>query len=531
MRIPLSRIPVRLKINWVLITLTMVSALGILFVSFYPSLYLIFPVNIYLTLHTLTELLSIVIGMTVSIVAWYNYQQKRELPELLICLVFLAVSLMDFAHCMSYNGMPDFFTPNSVNKASTYWVTARIIQAVGILAVVSAKRLKIESKLNVAVFFFITVIVSTALVAYIAVGAPQWPPMYKAGVGQTTAKVVLEYVIIVVEMAALVYMVLKKHKDIEEIYLEAALIFGIFSEVAFTMYSSAYDTYNLVGHIYKIASFICILRGLFVTSVIRLHESNRVLREQQQKLSEINTQLARINKLKTDFLANTNHELRTPLTAIIAFTELLMDRETGPLNEIQQDYLQEINDSSQKLLREINNLLDLSRIEAGKVKVHLERAMIEEVISSVLRQLIPVFNQKNQKIVTGISSDIPAIVMDVEKIKKVLVNLLSNAHKFTPQGGSIAIESEISQDRQDLIVRVLDNGIGLSGEQVTRIFDRFYQVENSLTNKQHGTGLGLTLVKHFVELHNGRVWVSSDPGKGSIFSFTIPMNLPTEEAV
>lgn len=520
-----------LKFGQVVFLLVFVLFSGLFSVSFFPVLYTIFPINLYLTIHTLAEFFSVVIGLAVSLIAWYNYQQEKKIDDFFICLTFVAVGLLDFAHTMSYNGMPDFFTPNSVNKASTYWITARLVQAVGLLAVVLSDRFKPKGQVNLNSYLRITLVLFMVLIGFIASGAHEILPMFEMGVGQTAEKVVLEYIVIIIETLSLIYLMTTKDKKASESYLETALMLGIFSEMAFIMYSSAYDTYNLIGHIYKIIAFVCILQGLFVTSVVRLHVTNRILREQGRKLSNINAQLARVNKLKTDFLANTNHELRTPLTAIIAFTELLLDRETGPLNELQKDYLREINDSGLRLLGEINNLLELSKIEAGQSRLYPEPTSINDVIESVLKQLRSVFHQKNQNIEAEVQPGIPLLLVDREKITKVIINLLSNAHKFSDIGGNIGIEARISEDGQGLTVRVKDNGIGLLKEQSDNIFDMFYQIENSLRKQHHGTGIGLTLVKHFVELHGGRVWVDSKPGEGSVFSFYIPFIKSKEEAV
>lgn len=520
----------KIRFNLVMVYLFLNAAFGILTVKLFPQLYVVFPTNLYLTMHNVAEIASVVISCAVFIVAWYNYKQSKRLYELLISLTFLAVGIIDFAHTLSYNGMPDFLTVNSVNKASTYWIVARLVQAVGFLAIVITTQSRIKKNLNSNIYLGITISVTILSVWYIALRGKGLPPMYQVGKGQTDAKLMFEYLIIGMEFAALVILSIKKSQS-TRYYLEAAILLGIFSEIAFTLYSSAYDTYNLIGHIYKIVAFICILRGLFVTSVVNLHLANRILRERRRKLNEANRKLERVNTLKTDFLASTNHELRTPLTAIIAFTELLMDKETGPLNEVQLDYLHEINESSQILLTEINNILDLSKVEAGRMKLHIEKAEICEVLQVVLRQLRPVFKQKKQKVEIVLLKELPSAFMDIDKIKKVFINLLYNAHKFSHEEGIITVEITLSEDSGGIQVNVRDNGIGLSMDQVANIFDKFYQVESTLNKHQHGTGLGLTLARHFVELHGGRIWVKSAIEQGSTFSFVIPLAVKEGVAV
>jgi len=337
----------RIQLNYSIFYLICILMAGILVVKWFPQFYAVFPVPVYLTLHTIIEFVGVVVGTAVFIVAWYNFQHTRSLRELIICLTFLTVGIISFAHALSYNGMPDFFTRNSVNKASTYWIFGRLTRALGIAAAVFAKPIVLKRvRLEALRYLVPTVIVVVAAQILIALDLGVLPPMYVAGIGQTDLKVVLEYIGIVLETTALIYLMTRKQRDTDDRLMEAALLFLISSSVAFTMYSNAYDTYNLIGHIYMITAFILILRRLFVGSVVRLYEANRILEEQKQKLGEVNVQLEHLNQLKSEFLAHTNHELRTPLTSIIGFTEMLLNKETGPLNEIQKDYLMEINDSS-----------------------------------------------------------------------------------------------------------------------------------------------------------------------------------------
>lgn len=518
------------KFNLTVCYLAIMLMAGIMVVKWIPQLYSVFPVSFYLTLHTIIEFLGVVVSTAVFIVAWYNFQHTRSMQELIICLTFLAMGIISFAHALSYNGMPDFFTPNSVNKASTYWIFFRLLRAVGIFAAVVFRPKLLKAGAGALGYLFATVTLVVMAIVLIAVDPGVLPRMYVTGVGQTALKVVLEFVGIGLETVALIYLWMRKQYYMEDRFLTAALIFLIFSSVAFTLYSSAYDTYNLIGHIYMVAAFILILRGLFVGSVVRLYEANRFLEEQRRKLAEVNTELERLNQLKTDFLANTNHELRTPLTSIIGFTEMLLDRETGPLNEIQRDYLLEINDSSQRLLVDINNLLDLSKLEAGQMKVNLKNGSLVEVAGEVLRQFKPLFRQKNQHISAILPEQLPPMAMDREKVKKVLVNLLSNAHKFAPEEGCIGLIIEVQPDQDTVIVSVTDDGIGLNWAEADNVFEKFYQAEGA-SRRHEGTGLGLTLAKHFVELHGGRIWVASEPGQGTTFSFSLPLGQINEEVV
>lgn len=499
------------KYNFSLVFLFVVLFAGIVILKLIPSLNSVFPLSLYTPMHTTIEFLSVVIGVSVFIISWYNFKQTREIHEYIFCLVFLAVSIMDFAHAMSFVGMPDFFSPNSLTKSNTFWLYGRLLTDLGITVSVLFYKVKIKKDFNPSFFLFMTIsLIAAALVSI-------------TGENTFLMKPITEYTLIFFLAVSLILLMRRKNKHITEVYLLAAILMAIFGQIVLTFYSRGLDAYNLLGHIYRSGSEICILRALFVSSVVDLTEANRILREQQKKLNYVNEQLKKVNQLKTDFLANTNHELRTPLTAIIAFTELLMDEDTGSLNEIQKDYLMEINESGIKLLSEINNLLDLSRFEAGKMNIYYEESSIKEIIFQVIRQLQPVFQKKNQIVKTTIYENIPPIPIDIEKIKKVLHNLLTNAHKFTEPGGNIFLNAEVNDGSDAVIIGIKDTGIGLTEEQIKNIFDKFYTVENSLTRQQCGTGLGLTLAKHFVEMHGGKIWVDSEKEKGSAFYFTLPL--------
>lgn len=230
------------------------------------------------------------------------------------------------------------------------------------------------------------------------------------------------------------------------------------------------------------------------------------------------------NKLKSEFLANMSHELRTPLNAIIGFSEVLQEQYFGKLNEKQNSYVQDILDSGKHLLSIINDILDISKIEAGKETLQLASVNIKSIIDNSL-VLIKEKALKHQiKINTKISKDVEKleITADERKLKQILYNLLSNATKYTYDKGTITLEA--TKKNGDILVSVADTGVGIAPKDQDRIFEEFYQVNKNDNDKIEGTGLGLSLVKRMVELHGGKIWVESKGiGKGSRFSFTIPI--------
>lgn len=501
---------------------------GLLLVKVFPTFYVSFNAPVYLTVHTILEFLSIVVSLTVFVVAWYNYQQTADTRELVICLTFFAVGVIDFAHTLSYEGMPLFFSGNSVNKSVTYWIIARLIEGAGLLIAVVIPAGFSGFFTRPLPMLILTPIVTSFILVAVAYNDSKLPLLFVAGLGQTPLKIRLEYLVIVFKAVSLWILARRREEPAGSYYLQIAFIFGVFAEFAFSLYSGPYDTYNFIGHIYKIGAFACILRGLFVSSVVRLYETNRVLREQKRLLALANHRLAEADRLKTEFLANTNHELRTPLTAILAFTELLLDKETGPVNETQQDYLNEIYDSGIQLLNDINNLLDLSKIESGKMHLKPVPVDVRSIIAGGARKFEPVLKLKNQRLIYHVSDDISEVQIDMSLIIKILNNLLGNAHKFTPEGGTIRLDISFLPEGEELLFVVEDNGIGIRPEDQAVIFEKFRQVDGSATRPYHGTGLGLTLVKHLVELHGGRIWVASSPGKGAKFSFTVKTDMSLE---
>ena len=243
-------------------------------------------------------------------------------------------------------------------------------------------------------------------------------------------------------------------------------------------------------------------------------------KEFEEKLKKHATEIEIANKSKSDFLANMSHELRTPLNAIIGFSELLKDEMIGQLLPKQKNYITDIFLSGKHLLSLLNDILDLSKIEAGKMTLDLEKTdiplLFERSLSIVKERALI----HNIKLNLDTKEDVRQIYVDTRKLKQVIYNLLSNAVKFTPDGGRIYVK--VKRVSNLLEFSVADTGIGISKKNIIRLFQPFVQLESSLNRKHEGTGLGLSLVKRIVELHGGSVKVKSELGKGSCFTVRIP---------
>ncbi len=235
----------------------------------------------------------------------------------------------------------------------------------------------------------------------------------------------------------------------------------------------------------------------------------------------------RASQAKSDFLANMSHELRTPLNSIIGFSEVLEDETFGPMNEKQKDYASDIVGSGKHLLSLINDILDLSKIEAGKMELLLSNFDLKNLLEESLVLVKEKAMKHGFNISTDIADDVGNVEADQRKIKQIIYNLLSNATKFTPDGGEIGIRASKKDDHFE--ISVWDSGIGISDEERKKVFEEFTQLENIYSKEQQGTGLGLSLVKNMVELHGGKINVASEgKGKGTTFTFTIPLKIKKE---
>jgi signal transduction histidine kinase len=254
----------------------------------------------------------------------------------------------------------------------------------------------------------------------------------------------------------------------------------------------------------------------FATQSALAIQNARLFREIEAKGRE----LAAASRHKSEFLANMSHELRTPLNAIIGFSEVLVDRMFGELNEKQDEYLKDIYASGQHLLSLINDILDLSKVEAGRMELE---ATDFDLPSAIDNALILVRERTSRRGITlghSVDERLGTIRGDERKVKQVLLNLLSNALKFTPEGGRIDVRAGEHDEVAE--VSVADTGVGIAPEDQEAVFEEFRQV-GTADKKVEGTGLGLALSRKFIELHGGRIWVTSAVGVGSTFTFTLPV--------
>jgi signal transduction histidine kinase len=261
----------------------------------------------------------------------------------------------------------------------------------------------------------------------------------------------------------------------------------------------------------------------------RLNETTRELarldaeqRRAADALRALNARLEQASQAKSEFLANMSHELRTPMNAILGFTEMILDDLYGEVPAELKEPLADIQTNGKHLLRLINDVLDLSKIEAGRMELAVGEYAVEDVVASVRASLRSLADEKGLDLLTEVEKDLPPVFGDSKRITQCLMNLVGNALKFTRRGRVV-----IGVERRDdaLLYRVSDTGIGIPADQIDAVFAEFRQVDATTTRDFGGTGLGLSITKKFVEMHGGRIWVESELGKGSTFYFTVPLRV------
>jgi len=254
-----------------------------------------------------------------------------------------------------------------------------------------------------------------------------------------------------------------------------------------------------------------------------MEETNKNLVKTQQQLKETLKELKESDIKKDEFISIAAHELKTPLTSIHGFSQLLLSPGIAADEEKRGKFLRIMEKESMRLAKLVNDILDLSRIDLGTIKVNNEEIDTSQLMDDVEREMDIPMKERGLRSEYDIEKGLPRMVTDQEKLREILINIISNAIKYTPKG---KISVKVQTEDGNLQVMVKDTGIGISEEQQKKLFHRFYQIDSSYTRKAGGAGLGLALSKEFVELMGGRIWIISQEGKGSEFHFTLPIKPP-----
>ena len=292
-------------------------------------------------------------------------------------------------------------------------------------------------------------------------------------------------------------------------------------------------SWSLIGPLQQMGErFDRIAAGDFTTHVAvpnrdELGELAANLNRMSDELGRLYRQIEAANRHKSEFLANMSHELRTPLNAIIGFSEVLIEKMFGEVNDKQLEYLKDIHSSGHHLLTLINDILDLSKIEAGRMELDLSSFDLGELLEGATMLVRERAGRHGLTLALDVAEGLEDWVADERKVKQVVINLLSNAVKFTPAGGSVTVRARRAAGAGNTVaeVAVIDTGVGIAPDQQALVFEEFRQAAGDHLRKSEGTGLGLALAKRFVELHGGTIRVESAPGRGSTFAFILPQRV------
>jgi signal transduction histidine kinase len=512
-----------------------------LMVELFPSrLDTVIAKSSYLVFHNIAEFFSIMVSLSVFSVGWYTYDQSKDRHALFLGTAFLAVGLLDFMHTMSNAAMPDFLTPNSTNKSTQFWIAARLADASAFLAsafIYPEKQHRWLSKTTL-----LTAALSVTGLVFLGVTFfPEYLPATAVpGVGLTPLKRSLEFAVIflLLSAGAAYGKRMARTGDRLLLYYLAAFVICIFSEAVFASYKTGFDTYNVLGHIYKVIAFYLIYKGVFISSVnapyVELADmSGRISRlnaELEERVRERTFQLESANRELEAFSYSVSHDLRAPLRAIDGFSRAIEEEQAHKLDDAGKDYFRRVRAAASRMSLLVDGMLNLSRHSRGE----LTRTPVD--LSALARGICEdLARSRDGRSVECIIPGGIAAQGDAEMLRVALQNLLENAWKFTGKCDTARVElgafkcgmwnaefgiQALEQCEQgETVYFIRDNGAGFDMTYADKLFTAFQRLHTA--DDFPGLGIGLATVRRIINRHGGRIWAVGETDKGATFYFTL----------
>lgn len=490
----------------------------------------------FLFFHTVAELLSIVVGLTAFIIAYNAAPYIGPRHHLALGMAAFATAVIDLIHTLAYKGM-DVLPGIDANEPTQLWIAARSLQAASMVWIASGPERLYPLRRLLPAYSLATLILLASILVW-----PVFPDCFIEGKGLTPFKIGAEYVIsgLFLASAALFYRNRRAFDPATWRFLIGSSLAMALAEIAFTFYVDVYGLSNVVGHVAKILAFYLLYLALVEKGIAEpqrdlflLNEREReslLLRLEEKQMHEISLRSAKLeaeqaNRTKSEFLSNMSHELRTPLNAIMGFSELLETLPKEVATAKQGEYLRHIRQASDHLLRLIEDVLDLSRVEARRLDLQMGPVGIRAALREAVGMVRPLAADRAIAIAVVEDGFEPKVMADGKRLRQVLINLLSNAIKYNVERGRVTVTLGLaSADRVRLTVR--DTGIGIAPEKMGALFQPFSRIDAD-KHGIPGTGIGLSLSKKLIELMGGRIEADSVPGEGSRFSIELPLAPPT----
>jgi signal transduction histidine kinase len=483
-----------------------------------------------LWLHTMGEVFAVIVSFLLFGIVWNAYSHERSGNVVILGISAQAIGLLDLGHAMSYRGMPDFITPSGAEKSINFWLCARAMEALVLLLTALRRPAPLEDRHTRHVLLAGNLAIVAAVYWLVLFRPHWWPSTFVEGVGLTPVKIWTEYAIIAI-LAVSAFLLYRRGRQAptpENVDLFGFAVIGIFSELAFTAYTSVHDLFSLLGHALKIGGFLLLYRAGFVASVQqpfrRLHVEAATRRRAEAALRQLNQTLEQRVARRTVELQNANreleafsysvsHDLRAPLRAIRGFSEQLQLRHGEALDERSREHLGRIQRASERMGDLIDDLLHLAQI--GRQPLACERVDLTELARGVALALTQADPARADPFVIAAGMTVHA---DRQLIRIALENLMGNAWKFSARNPDARIEVGMRDADGERIVYVRDNGAGFNMDFAHKLFAPFQRL-HSVADFE-GTGIGLATVRRVVHRHGGRIWAEAEEGKGACFSFT-----------